>query len=170
MNTRTMVITASVTAIALAGVTGFTVANAATQQKDGGLVQAIASKFNLKTTDVQKVFDEQHQKREAEMETKVKDELATLVKDGKLTQAQADALTAKRAEVKKNMESERDTMKSKTAAERKQAMEQKRTDLDTWAKQQNISTEYLRFVMGGGRGGHGHGMKGDAAPAAPANQ
>ena len=53
-------------------------------------------------------------------------------------------------------------MQNKTEAERKTAMEAKRAELDKWASDNGIDKQYLRFLMGGGRG-HGHGghMMGD---------
>jgi len=125
------------------------------------LVSAIATKFNLKTTDVQAVFDEQRTQMEAEREQEVKDKVAALVEDGKLTQAQADKINAKRAEMKTQMESDRDSMKDKTAEERKAAMEAKKTELDTWLKDNDIDDTYAYLLMGGG---HGHGGPGMGGP------
>ncbi len=56
------------------------------------LVSAIAKKFNLKTADVQAVFDEQHKSMDATRTTEVKSKLTQLVSDGKLTQSQANAI------------------------------------------------------------------------------
>lgn len=81
------------------------------------------------------------------------DRLAQAVKDGKLTQDQADKITAKLKELKTQREAERDSMKDKTDEERKTAMEAKKTELEKWAKDNNIPLEYLRSL--GGPGGHG---------------
>jgi hypothetical protein len=148
-------------AVGTVGVTGVGVANAVTKNGTdpmSSLVDALASKFNLNKTDVQKVFDEQHATMEATHEQEVKDKLAQLVKDGKLTQAQVDKIIAKQAELKKEREANKDSMKDKTREEMKSAMEAKRTALETWAKDNGIPTEYLRFVIG--HGGHGHGPGG----------
>jgi predicted phage gp36 major capsid-like protein len=150
--------------IGLAGL-GAGVAHAATSSSDSNnpmssLVDAIATKFNLDKTQVQQVFDEQKTKMDAEREQEVKDELAQLVTDGKLTQAQSDAITAKRAELEKEREANRDSFKDKTAEERKSEMDTKRTELEQWAKDNGIDTQYLKYVFGhgpGGRGGHGPG-------------
>lgn len=150
--------------IGLAGL-GAGVAHAATSSSDSNnpmssLVDAIATKFNLDKTQVQQVFDEQKTKMDAEREQEVKDELAQLVTDGKLTQAQSDAITTKRAELEKEREANRDSFKDKTAEERKSEMDTKRTELEQWAKDNGIDTQYLKYVFGhgpGGRGGHGPG-------------
>jgi len=152
-----------VAGISAAGITGVGVANAATDTNKtdpmSSLVTALSSKFNLNKDDVQKVFDEQRTVMEAERETKAKEEVAQLVTDGKLTQAQADAINAKRAELKKERDANRTTDPStKTMEERKSEMEARRSALESWAKENDISTEYLRYVMGGGHrdpGGHG---------------
>lgn len=144
------------------GVTGLGagVAHAATSSEDSdgpmsSLVSAIATKFNLDKTQVQEVFDEQRETMEKEREEKVQTELKQLVTDGKLTQAQADAITAKRTELQAAREANKDSMKDLSSDERKAKMDEQKTALDTWAKEQGISTNYLRYVMGHGPGGHG---------------
>ncbi len=144
------------------GVTGLGagVAHAATssEENDGpmsSLVSAIATKFNLDKTQVQEVFDAQREAMEKEREEKVQTELKQLVTDGKLTQAQADAITAKRTELETQREANKDSMKDLSSDERKAKMDEQKTALEAWAKEQGISTEYLRYVMGHGPGGHG---------------
>lgn len=149
------------TTIGIAGI-GAGAASAATSNNSktdpmSSLVDKLATKFNLNKADVQQVFDEQRTTMEAERETKVKESVAKLVTDGKITQAQADAINAKRAELQKQREASKDSMKDKTKAERKTEMDQRKTELESWAKQQGIDTQYLRYVMGGG---HGHGGPG----------
>ena len=81
---KQLAIAGIVAGIATAGVTGVGIASAATTSTNStnpasSLVDAIASKFNLKKTDVQAVFDEQKTKNEAEREAKIKEEVAPLV-------------------------------------------------------------------------------------------
>jgi type VI protein secretion system component VasK len=161
---KKQLIAAGVTAsVAVAGLTGLSMASAATQSNSASnnpmssLVSALATKFNLKTSDVQAVFDEQHTQMEAQRNSEVKTKLAQLVKDGKLTQAQADAITAKRSELQKQRDSNRASMDGKTHAERKTAMDTERSALDTWFSDNNISTDYRYLVFGGGRGHGGPG-------------
>ena len=164
---RPLIIAASVASIGLAGAMGYTVANAATKPQAGTtLAQEIATRFNLKKDDVQKVFDEHHQTQQNKQESRMKDKLTALVKENKLTQDQADKITTKRAEMQKDREANREAMKAKTAAERQQSMEQHRTDLENWAKQNNIPTEYLHFIFGGGRGHGGMHEHGNMRPPA----
>lgn len=169
---RKQLITAGiVTTIGLAGVTGVGMASAMTNTSGTdpftNLVDAISTKFNLNKDEVQKVFDEQRTAMQAERETKVKEEVAQLVTDGKITQAQADAINAKRAELQKEREAAKSSPDTKTRAEMKSEMDARRTELETWAKDNGISTDYLRYVMGHG-GGHsspgGPGKPDDSSP------
>lgn len=120
------------------------------------IVDKIASKFNLNKADVQKVFDEDRATHQAEREQQEATKLADLVKAGTLTQAQADKITAKRAEMKADMEKNKDSFKTMTEAERKAAMDAKKTALDQWAKDNGIDAKYL-MLGGRGQGGPGHG-------------
>ena len=150
-----------IAATSAAGLTGLSVANAATGNSANdpmsSLVSAIASKFNLKTSDVQAVFDAQKATMDATREQEVKDQIAQLVKDGKLTQAQADALNTKRTALQKEMETNRTSDQSLTSTQRQAKMEERKTATDAWLKAQGIDTQYAYLLMGGG---HGHGGPG----------
>jgi hypothetical protein len=154
-----LVIAATAATIGLTGL-GVGVAHAATTTSSAttnpmsSLVDAVATKFNLNKADVQQVFDEQKSKMNAEREQTIKDDIAKLVTDGKITQAQADLINAKREEMQKQHEANKASMQSMTDTERKAAMDKEKTDLEAWAKQNNIDSQYLRYVFGGG---HGHG-------------
>lgn len=112
------------------------------------LTTAIAQKFNLSTSDVQAVVDEvmktQMQEMQAKHEQNMKDRLAKAVADGTLTQAQADLLAAKQADMQAFMES----MKDKTPAERKDAMQKKMAEMKQWMKDNNIPDEFAHPGMG----------------------
>ncbi len=122
------------------------------QNRTSALVQAIASKFNLNTADVQKVFDDQRAQQQADMQAKNEqrftDRLAQAVKDGKLTQAQSDLVTAKHQEVQTFMES----LKDKTVADRQAALKTEMDSLKQWATDNNIPEGYLPMGFGPGRG------------------
>lgn len=138
-----------------AAVTVSSLAESDTSTKSS-IVDTLATKFNLKKEDVQKVFEEEHTARHAEREQAYKDTLAQAVKDGKLTQAQADKVQAKHDELKAEMEKNRDAMKDKTREERKAEMDKKREELKKWASDNGIDESYLMP----GHGGRGHGPDG----------
>jgi hypothetical protein len=121
------------------------------------LVDKIASKFNLNKDEVQQVFDENREARQAEHEQAYKDKLAAAVKAGTLTQEQADKAQAKHDELKAEMEKNREAFKDMTHEERHAAMDKKRTELKQWAQDNGIDESY---VMPGGPGGHRGGMHG----------
>lgn len=98
---------------------------------DGSLVDRVASKFNLNKQDVQAVFDEEKQAHQAERKAERSKDLQSKVDDGTITADQKTAIEKKQEE----MHAKR---------------EQSRTDLEEWAKQNNIDVKY---VMMGGRGG-----------------
>jgi len=163
---KPLLIAGVVSTIGLAGL-GAGVAHAATSTDSSdnpmsSLVDKIATKFNLNKDEVQALFDENRTEMEAKREEQVKSDLADLVKAGTITQTQADAITAKRAELQTQRESNKDSFKDLTADERKAKMEEERTALEAWAKEQGLDTKYLRYVMGHGPGGPGGpGMRGE---------
>lgn len=118
--------------------------NAAPGNPMSSVVTAIAQRFGLSQSDVQKVFDEQMALHKTEMESRMKQEraerLATAVSEGKLTQAQADLITAKQDEMRTLHES----LKGKTKEEVKAAMESNKASWEQWAKDNGIPAEYLR--------------------------
>lgn len=122
------------------------------------IVDKIADKFNLNKDEVQQVFDQDRQAHEAEHKAHLEERLTQAVTDGKITADQKQAILTKIEEMQKQREANKDKFKSMSAEERKNAMEQKRADLEDWAKQNTIPLEYL---LPAGPG-HGHG-----APAMP---
>lgn len=138
-------------------------ASAATSSTDraDSLASKIASKFNLNKDDVKKVLDEDRAanqaERQKEMLTRAEERLTQAVKDGKLTEAQKTKILDKI----KSEQSFMDSLKDKTQAERKTAMDQHRTELQQWAKDNGIDEKYVMMGGPGGRGGHGPHGDGD---------
>ncbi len=156
-----------VAASATAGLVGITAASAETVPAStlapaSSLVQAIATRFNLRAADVQSVVDSQRTQMQQQHQQAVDAEIAQLVKDGKLTQAQADKIIAKRTELQANRDSNRAAMQSKTVAERQAAREARENELGTWLKDNGISADFEYLLMGGHGYGHGRGVPGGA--------
>jgi hypothetical protein len=162
---KPLLIAGVVTSIGAAGLGGSALVSADTSASgSNSLVSKIAQKFNLKTADVQAVFDEERTAKEAERQAEVEKTLTQAVTDGKLTQAQKDKIIAKQKELQAAREAERAAMEGKTDAEREAAREAKKAEMDTkrteltkWATDNSIPTEYLKYVMG-------HGGKGPGGP------
>ena len=123
--------------------------SAYSQTGSSSLVDQLVSKFNLNKDDVQEVFDASHTEQENQAQNNQAEKLAAAVTDGKITQDQADKITAKLAEMKTERENNRDAMADKTEAEREESMELKKTELSTWAKENDIDISYLRMTNGG---------------------
>ncbi len=119
------------------------------------LVKAIAEKFGLNQTEVQQVFDDQHAQMQQQHKADEATRLSQAVTDGKLTQDQADKITAKRAELDAQRESDKAKFDSMTDSERQAAMKTKMDELKQWATDNNIPAGYLPFGGGRGHGGPG---------------
>src|SRR5690242_7699406 len=89
---------------------------------NGGLAQAIASKFNVNKDDVQKVIDQQHQDM-------MKQHLDQLVKGGKITAEQETKILAKLEEMKPKIEAARQ-ISDRDA--RKKALDALRAEMQQW--------------------------------------
>lgn len=177
---KSMLVAGVVSTVALASVAGASAAsNTSSTDKPDSLVNKIASKFNLKPAEVKSVFEQDRTEREAAHQQKITAKLDELVKAGTITSAQKDAILAKQAELKKEMQANHGSMKDKTPAEMKALMDQKKADLEQWAKDNGLSTDVLKQVIRGPGGHMGHGPMGggmhgpdadDQAPAAPQEQ
>ena len=121
------------------------------------LVDKLASTFNLDKTNVQEVFDSQRTEMETARAQRVSDRLDALVTAGTITSAQKSAIETKLAELKKEREANKDDMKDMSDEERKSKMDEKRTEMESWAKEQGLDLSKLKGVFGGpgGRGGPG---------------
>jgi len=125
--------------------------SSSTGSNGDSLVDQIAQRFNLNKDDVQKVFDENRSQHLAERQQRMEDRLDQAVTDGKITSAQKDAILAQI----KDMQSYIDSIKDKSADERRTLMKQKLNELRQWAKDNNL-TQYVPMM--GGHGHHGMGM------------
>lgn len=159
-----MLVGGAVATVSLAGLGTLGMASAATSSgtdPQSSIIDKLTSKFNLNKDEVRKVFDENRTAREAEREAEVKTRLDQLVKDGSITQEQKDKLIAKAKELKAAREANREAIKDKTEAERKEAMKTERSSLKQWLSDNGLTEEYGRYLHGGGRG---HGPGGPGGP------
>ena len=123
-------------------------------QNSPSLVQEIANKFHLNTSDVQAVITTHNQEMIANKEANYEKYLQNLVSTGKITQAQEQLILNKHKELMSQMQNNIKNFKTMTPAERRAQMQSTMQDLKNWAKQNNIPLQYLRpFGPGMGRFG-----------------
>lgn len=152
--------------VGIAGLTTFGIANAETAKNTesnpmSSLVDKIASTFHLDKSKVQEVFDTERTERDTAREQRQATRLQALVDDGTITATQKSAIETKMKEMKAEREANKDGLKDLTDEERKAKMDEKRTALETWAKEQNLDLSKLKGVLGGPGGGHGGGPRGE---------
>jgi hypothetical protein len=131
-------------------------AQTSTNNQNGvpSLVQEVANKFHLNTSDVQSVFTQHRQEIMAKQEANYENYLKNLVSSGKINDEQEQLILNKHKELISQMQSNLKNFKSMTPAERRAEMQANMQDLQTWAKQNNITLQYLRpFGPGMGRFG-----------------
>jgi len=148
---KPLLIAGAAATIGAAGLVGTTFA-ATNSTSSGSLVDKIAQKFNLNKSDVQAVFDQNKADHMAQHQADVKAQLDQAVKDGKLTQDQANKILDKLKELQSQREADHQTMQDKTPEERKAAMDAKKAELEQWAKDNGIPTDFLKYL----HPGHGH--------------
>jgi hypothetical protein len=143
-------------ALALATVLGggfWAVSNAsAWGNGQGTMVQRIAEKFNLNKDEVQKVFDENREERQQGMRSNFEERLSEAVSKGELTEAQRNLILAKKEEMEKEREANREAHKNLSVEERKKKMEERRAEIEKWAEDNGIDVKYLMGGMGKGGG------------------
>lgn len=138
-------------------------ASASNSDHRSALMERIATKFNLNTSEVETVFNEERDARRAEMKAKFEDRLAQAVRDGKITDAQKSLIIEKHESLINERETLKEAWRNMTREERKSAMEKRRNDLESWMKANNIPDGIFGLGMGMGkvgRGGHGMGCAG----------
>jgi Skp family chaperone for outer membrane proteins len=94
----------------------------------------------------------------AKMEKKMEDRLTQLVTNGKITDQQKSLILAKQKELASQHEAKEAELANKTPAERKESMDQMKAELEQWAKDNGIDTQYIMpFKFPGSRNGMRHG-------------
>jgi hypothetical protein len=126
---KSLLVAGAVTTVGLASLAGVNTVSAATDTTGDSLVSKLAQKFNVGEDEVQAVFDEDKQARQAEMRTALSERLQEAVDDGDITAAQKTLIENKRKELQAARDTERDA-------------------LDAWATEQGIDAKYLMMGRG----------------------
>lgn len=157
MTKKTMIIVAAVSILSgglVVATSAFAQTSASGQNGIPSLVQEIADKFHLNTSDVQSVFTQHRQEMQAKSEANYEKYLANLVSSGKINDEQEQLILNKHKELINQMQNNLKNFKTMTPAERKAQKQSTMQDLQNWAKQNNINVQYLRpFGPGKGRFG-----------------
>ena len=148
-------------ATAIASTTAFAQNSTDSHHPMTDIVQRIAEKFGLNQDDVQSVFNQLHDEHVAQRVDDYQNRLNQLVSDGKITQSQKQLILNKHEELQTQRQQDFDNFKNLTPEEHRQQREQQRTELETWAQQNDIDPQYLMFGPDMGRArfpgmGRGH--------------
>ncbi len=115
------------------------------------LVERIATKFGLKTSEVQSVFDGHRAERQREMQDRFSERLDEMVSAGKITKEQKALIIAKHTELQSQRGKDIDTWRDLTPQERRAQMQKRRDELEAWAKEHGIDVSSV-FLFGRGMG------------------
>lgn len=113
-------------------------------------VAELAQKLGIEEGKVQTAVDEIHEEHHAEIEANFENRLTQLVTDGKITADQKQLILDKHNEIQTQMEDLKN--QDLTPEARHTKMKEIFDDLETWAKNNNIDTQYVGFF------GHGKGF------------
>jgi hypothetical protein len=168
MKTTHKLFIASAVALPFVGLAGTAVHAATTTSANTGsateatnpmsnLVAKIAAKFNLNTSDVQAVFDENRTANRAAMQAKV----AAALKTAGFTDSQITALQIKQSEQRDANKAWRAAHPNATQTEKKAHHDSEETAMEAWAKEQGIDMTKVQDALEtagiGHMGGRGHG-------------
>lgn len=127
-----------------------------TSTQPQSIIQRIAQRFNLSEADVKTVFEQERQEHQAQMKAELETRLTQAVTDGKINQEQKAAILNKFADMKAD-KVDPGQFKNLTKEQRKAEMDQKKADLEAWAKDSGLTLEVLQSLMG--HEGRGFGVK-----------
>ncbi len=121
------------------------------------LISRLVEKFGLNQTEVEGVFDQFHQERQEErqqqMSKRQEDRLSEAVENGSLTEEQKQLILEKRQEFQLQ-EGQSDL----NPEERREAMEERHWEMESWAEENDIDTSILDFGPKMGNDMKGRGM------------
>lgn len=118
------------------------------------LAARIATKFNLNQAEVEQVFEEHREERDAERQQDVSDRLQERVDSGEITAEQKTLIENKLKEMENTREELRDQDLSREEIQTK--MKAMREELKTWTESNDLELEdVMPFGMGKGHGGMG---------------
>ena len=149
----------STLALAILGLVAYGATRAYADNQWGGhttIIEKLVERFGLNEEDVKAVFDETRKEHQVEMQSRLEERLNKAVASGDLTESQKQAIIAKHEEMKVNREANHESFQGMTREERKEAMEVKKAEMESWAEENSID---LKDFFVGSKFGNGHGLK-----------
>ncbi len=149
--------------LGILGVSGLGVsALSNSDSRQDGLASRLATKFGLNKDEVSKEMqsyhEEEHQKHQDEMKTKLSEALQKKVDDGTITAQQKTAIENKLEEKRKAREAEREADKNSssrpTRDEMKAKMDAEKAEMDAWLKEQGINLDLKDVLPAPHQGDH----------------
>lgn len=134
---KIMALSAGASTLAIAGMVGIGTVSAASATHGTSLANRIATTFQLSTTDVQKVIDQNQADRQSKREQTYQIALAKAVTDGKLTATQEQAILTEHAK----LEAELSAASGKGSHKATRATV--RAEAKSWAKTNSIAASWL---------------------------
>lgn len=128
-------------------------------QQFNTMVDKIAQKLGLTSTQVKAVIEETRNEKQIERQALFEERLTLAVGEGVITETQKQDILSKFKEHQAKRVEQFDELKNLTLAERHTLRETEAAELETWAKEKGISMIVLRG-LGIGFGGHGKMMMG----------
>lgn len=155
---KKIIIPVLVAASAVAITVGATQASAYFFGDNTDMTKTLAQKLGVSEDKVKEAFDSIHKEQEATHKKELESRLTQAVSDGKINDSQKKAILERFDSMHEKMDPEK--FKNMTEAQRKSEFENKKTEQENWAKENNIDQSTLRELMGfGKKGGMGFGMR-----------
>ncbi len=164
--TKSLIVASIVGAVGTGTLATGTIANAESGNDSkgprSGLVDKLATTFNLNKGEVRDVVDEFHANRKADHQKHMSERLQALVDDGTITADQMAAIETKLQKLQDERVATHNAEGELDHASRKKVHEERRAELEAWADEQGINLDNLKGVFGGSHHGHrgpGHNVE-----------
>lgn len=113
------------------------------------LIEKLASRFGVKTTEVEAVMEEVHKEHQQERQARLETRLDAAIKNGNLTEEQKVAILNKHTELLATWEAGREQFQTMTPEERKATREKAQAELEAWAKENAIDLKFFMIMRKG---------------------
>ena len=137
MNRKKIMVTILILGVLMVtGILGAGVVIAQNSEKYPPIVQKFSQRFNLKSDDVKKVFNEVRDERYQEMQARYEEKLDEAVKEGKITKEQKATILKKETQIQ----------------EKQKELMELQQELRDWAEENNVDLSIFGRGLGRGRG------------------